>query len=166
MLKTKNEEIELMPVNYWLLKTEPEDFSISDLAAKGDAGEPWNGIRNYQARNFLRDMAVGDLAFIYHSACNVPAIVGLSRVIRDAYPDTDALNGKSKYFDTKSTPDNIRWSCVDVSFVEKFENPLTLKTMKQQSALADMKLLKSSRLSVSPVTTDEFKFIMLMLKPK
>ncbi|MEJ2043333.1 MAG: EVE domain-containing protein [Reinekea sp.] len=153
-----------MKRQFWLLKTEPEEFSIDDLKKQGKQGEPWNGIRNYQARNFLRDMREGDLAFIYHSACEVPAIVGLSEVIRSAYPDEEALQPESKYFDSKSTSDNIRWSCVDVRFVEKFAKSLSLKEIKQIPALTDMKLVNSSRLSVSPVTKIEFDTLIASLK--
>ncbi len=152
-----------MDKQFWLLKTEPGEFSIDDLNACGKKGEPWNGIRNYQARNFLRDMSVGDLAFIYHSACEVPAIVGLSEVIRSAYPDPDALDKKSRYFDAKSSQDNIRWSCVDVKFIEKFVEPLSLKSIKNEAALADMKLVNSSRLSVSPVTEAEYNTILALI---
>ena len=152
-----------MTTQYWLLKTEPTEFSIDDLQARGDSGEPWNGIRNYQARNFLREMAEGDLAFIYHSACSVPAIAGLSRIIRSAYPDPEALDKTTKYYDPKSTVDNIRWSLVDVVFVEKYNHPLPLKTLRQQAQLADMKLLNSARLSVSPVTSAEFACIQGLL---
>ncbi len=149
-----------MSLSIWLLKTEPNEFSIDDLKAKGAHGEPWDGIRNYQARNFLRDMKEGDLAFIYHSACETPAIVGLATIIRSAYPDQNALKPTSKYFDEKSTPDNIRWSMVDIQFKQKFANPLTLKQIKSDPALADMKLVKSSRLSVSPVSAFEYEHIL------
>jgi predicted RNA-binding protein with PUA-like domain len=147
----------------WLLKTEPNEFSIDDLATCGDAGEPWNGIRNYQARNFLRDMKKGDLAFIYHSACAEPGIVGLCTIIKEDYPDVEALDSSSKYFDPKSSPDNIRWSLVDVKFKEKYANPLSLKAIKADPRLADMKLVRSARLSVSPVSEDEYQTILTLL---
>lgn len=152
-----------MSAQYWLLKTEPNEFSIDDLAARGAAGEPWNGIRNYQARNFLREMKVGDLALIYHSACATPAIVGLATVIKAAYPDWEALDADSKYFDVKSSAENIRWSRVDVAFKQKFNQPLSLKAIKAEPALGDMKLIKSSRLSVSPVTQSEFDTILAFM---
>jgi predicted RNA-binding protein with PUA-like domain len=147
----------------WLLKTEPGEFSIDDLKARGKAGEPWDGIRNYQARNFLREMTKGDLAFIYHSACEVPAIVGMATIIKQAYPDPNALDPRSKYFDAKSTDDNNRWSLVDVQFKQKFASPLTLKTIKAEPQLSEMKLVKSSRLSVSPVTESEYDVILKLL---
>lgn len=143
----------------WLLKTEPNEFSIDDLEERGSTGEPWNGIRNYQARNFLRDMAVNDIALIYHSACAVPAIVGEAKIIRTAYPDPEALNAESKYFDTKSTQSNNRWSLVDVQFVRKWPHPVALSTLKAAPALMEMKLIRQSRLSVSPVTRDEYQAI-------
>lgn len=149
-----------MSTSIWLLKTEPNEFSIDDLEAKATIGEPWDGIRNYQARNFLRTMEEGDFTFIYHSACNTPAIVGLGIVKRAAYPDLNTLNPKSKYFDEKSTPDNVRWSIVDIQFQKKFTRPLTLKQIKADPLLAEMKLIKSTRLSVSPVTQDEYEHIL------
>lgn len=153
-----------MSQNYWLMKTEPGEFSIDDLKQRGKQGEPWDGIRNYQARNFLRDMKKGDQVFIYHSACEVPAIVGLATVIKEAYPDAAALDTSNKYYDEKSTPDNIRWSLVDVQFKTKYKKPLTLKEIKAEPALSEMKLVKSSRLSVSPVSADEFQHICSMLE--
>lgn len=152
-----------MSKHYWLLKTEPNEFSIDDLANCGSKGEPWNGIRNYQARNFLRQMKLGDRAFIYHSACAQPAIVGLASIIKEDYPDLEALDAKSRYFDEKSSADNIRWSLVDVGFEQKYSKPLTLKAIKGEAALSDMKLVKSSRLSVSPVTKEEFDTILALL---
>jgi predicted RNA-binding protein with PUA-like domain len=147
----------------WLLKTEPNEFSIDDLKARGGQGEPWDGIRNYQARNFLRDMKKGDLAFIYHSACAEPGIVGLATVITEAYPDLAALDSSSKYFDEKSTSDNIRWSLVDVKFKQKYAQSLPLKTIKADERLSQMKLVKSSRLSVSPVSESEYETILQLV---
>jgi predicted RNA-binding protein with PUA-like domain len=147
----------------WLLKTEPNEFSIDDLKACGAQGEPWDGIRNYQARNFLREMKKGDLAFIYHSACAEPGIVGLATIIKEAYPDQATLDASSKYFDEKSTLDNIRWSLVDVKFKAKYAQPLSLKAIKADERLAQMKLVKSSRLSVSPVSETEFETILQLL---
>ncbi|EAR11377.1 EVE domain-containing protein [Reinekea blandensis] len=147
----------------WLLKTEPGEFSIDDLAERGSDGEPWNGIRNYQARNFLREMQVGDLVLIYHSACATPGIVGLAEVIRDAYPDPDALNPESRYFDPKSHADNIRWSLIDVRFLQKYSAPLSLKAIKAEPSLGEMKLVNSSRLSVSPVTEAEYQTLCSLL---
>lgn len=149
-----------MPASIWLLKTEPNEFSIDDLQQRGKQGEPWNGIRNYQARNFMREMALGDITLIYHSACATPAIVGSAKVIRAAYPDTDALNPESRYFDPKSSAENNRWNLVDVAFIDKWPSPVSLTQMKACPALADMKLIKQSRLSVSPVTQAEYDEIL------
>lgn len=148
----------------WLLKTEPNEFSIDDLKACGAQGEPWDGIRNYQARNFLREMKKGDLAFIYHSACAEPGIAGLATVIKEAYPDPAALDSSSKYFDEKSSSDNIRWSLVDVKFKQKYAQSLSLKTIKADERLSQMKLVKSSRLSVSPVSETEYETILELLR--
>ena len=153
-----------MSRSIWLLKTEPNEFSIDDLKAKGSKGETWDGIRNYQARNFLRQMRAGDLAFIYHSACATPAIVGTASVIRAAYPDHSALNPESAYFDEKSTVENNRWSVVDIQFNQKFAQPLSLKAIKSDPLLINMALVKSSRLSVSPVTEAEYEYILSRMK--
>jgi len=151
-----------MLTSIWLLKTEPDEFSIDDLQARGKAGEPWNGIRNYQARNFMREMKAKDTALIYHSACKTPAIVGYGKVIKTAYPDNEALNPESKYFDAKSTPDNNRWSLVDIQFIEKWPDPVTLRQLKANPVLSGMKLIKQPRLSISPVTQAEFDEIMAL----
>ncbi|MEN8894614.1 MAG: EVE domain-containing protein [Yoonia sp.] len=121
----------------WLLKSEPDVFGWDDLVAKGDAGEEWDGVRNYQARNFMRDMAVGDLGFFYHSRSGLE-IVGIVEVIASAHQD--------------STTDDARWDCVDVKAVRPFVKPVTLDTIKATEALSEMALVKSSRLSVGPVT--------------
>lgn len=148
-----------MTTTVWLLKTEPDAFSLEELAARSDKGEPWNGIRNYQARNFLRQMAVGDRVLVYHSACKVPAVVGEAVVIRSAYPDPDALDPNSPYFDAKSTLEDNRWSVVDIRYVCHFKRAVTLQDIKQDERLADMALLKQSRLSVSPVTEKEYRVL-------
>lgn len=136
----------------WLAKTEPDEFSLDDLAACGEAGEPWNGIRNYQARNHLRAMVPGDRVLIYHSACAEPAVVGEAEVISEPYPDPDALNPDSRYFDPKSSADEPRWAVVKLAFRKRWPKPVPLKQIKQTEALADMALLRQSRLSVSPVS--------------
>lgn len=141
----------------WLLKTEPDAFSIEDLAACGDAGEPWNGIRNYQARNFLQQMQPGDRVLLYHSSCAVPAVVGEGTVISEPYPDPDALNPESPYYDPKSRADQPRWWVVDVRYQRHWPTPVTLKSIKQQPELADLPLLKQSRLSISPVSDDHWQ---------
>lgn len=140
----------------WLLKTEPESFSIEDLASRGNGGEPWNGIRNYQARNFLRQMNPGERVLIYHSSCAVPGIVGEGVVISEPYPDPDALNPNSTYYDPKSRPDKTRWWVVDVRYVKHWSKVVSLKVIKQTEALSDLVLLNQSRLSISPVTDEQW----------
>ena len=146
---------------YWLLKTEPDEFSIDDLAALGGRPERWNGIRNYQARNLLRDdIRVGDEAFIYHSSCKQVGIAGSATITRAAYPDPDQFDPESKYFDPKASEDQPRWYCVDVVFAQKFPRVIPLAELKQHPELADMVLLKQGRLSVQPVTPREWQLIM------
>lgn len=129
---------------YWLFKSEPSVWSWSDQVAKGDAGEEWDGVRNYQARNFMRDMAVGDLGFFYHSQ-KEKAVVGIVEVCAAAHPD--------------STTADVRWECVDIRAVKALPQPVTLDTIKDMNSLADMVLVKNSRLSVQPVTEAEWKMI-------
>src|SRR5690606_303216 len=136
---------------FWLMKSEPDEFSISNLQKLGDAR--WDGVRNYQARNFLREMAVGDQFFFYHSSCPEPGIAGIGKIIEAAYPDPTALDKKSHYFDLKASKEKNPWSAINVAFVEAFASVLSLTFLKQQSALEDLPLVqKGSRLSVMPVT--------------
>lgn len=147
----------------WLLKSEPESFSIEDLAKCPGQTTAWDGVRNFQARNFIRDtMKKGDLAFFYHSSCDVPGIVGIVEITREAYPDATALDTHSKYFDPKSTAEEPRWYVVDVRLKRKLRQTLTLEKLKQfaASSLSELILLKrGSRLSVMPISDDEWKFI-------
>lgn len=144
--------------NYWLMKSEPDAYSIDDL--QRDGVEPWDGIRNYQARNFMRDeMKVGDKVFFYHSNAKPIAIVGTMEVASEPYPDFTQFDPKSKYFDEKSSEDNPRWQLVDVKFIQKFKNPVTREAMKEEPTLADMLIFKRSRLSITPVTEAEWKKI-------
>jgi len=147
-------------MNYWLMKTEPDTFSIDDLKRK--KREAWDGVRNYQARNFMRDdMRVGDGVFFYHSNCAEPGIAGLAEVATDAYPDPSQFDPKSKYFDPGSSRDNPRWMLVDVKFVKKLKRVITLDELKNHKALADMRLLrKGNRLSVMPVEAADWKYIL------
>ncbi|RUL64118.1 EVE domain-containing protein [Dyella dinghuensis] len=147
-------------MNHWLMKTEPDTFSIDDLKRKKH--EAWDGVRNYQARNFMRDeMRVGDGVFFYHSNCAEPGIAGLAEVASDAYPDPSQFDPKSKYFDPGSSRDNPRWMLVDVKFVKKLKRVITLDELKNHKALADMRLLrKGNRLSVMPVEAAEWKYIL------
>lgn len=143
----------------WLLKTEPDVFSIDDLATAGKQGEPWNGIRNYQARNFLREMASGDRVLIYHSSCAEPGIVGEGEVIGEPTPDPDALNPESDYYDPKSSTDNNRWSVVQIRYVRHWPGVVSLKAIKTVPELERMALLRQARLSVSPVTEIEWRHL-------
>ena len=129
---------------YWLFKSEPSAWSWQDQVAKGDAGEEWDGVRNYQARNFMRQMAVGDRGFFYHSQTE-KAVVGIVEVIAEAHPD--------------STTDDERWECVDIKAVKPVERPVTLDMIKEDPRLAEMVLVKNSRLSVQPVTAEEWKIV-------
>lgn len=146
---------------YWLFKTEPDEFSIDNLAALSGRPEPWNGIRNYQARNLLRDqVAVDDEVLIYHSSCKTPGVAGTARVVRSAYADPDQFDPRSRYYDTRATPEDVRWFCVDVVFGEKFEEVLPLRLLKTTPGLEEMALLKQGRLSVQPVTPRQWRIVM------
>lgn len=146
---------------YWLLKSEPSAFSIDDLARSPRQTTCWEGVRNYQARNFLRDMQVGDEAFFYHSNADPPAIVGIVKVAKQAYPDVYALEPGSRYFDEKSTKENPRWWMVDVRLVKIFDAPVSLESLRAVKGLEKMELLrKGSRLSVQPVSESEWKVIL------
>ncbi len=149
-------------MNHWLMKSEPEAFSIDDLERKQQ--EPWDGVRNYQARNFMRDdMHPGDQVFFYHSNCTVPGIVGLAEVATDAYPDPTQFDPKSRYFDPASSRDKPRWMLVDVKFVKKFKRTISLDELKGHDALAGMPLLrKGNRLSVMPVEPAHWKYILAL----
>ena len=147
--------------SFWLLKSEPSVFSIDELAKSLRQTTCWEGVRNYQARNFLRSMAVGDQVFFYHSNADPPAIVGVANIVKAAYPDHFSWDPKSKYFDKKSSPDNPAWSMVDVKFVEKFPASLSLDELRAVKGLERMELLrKGSRLSVQPVRKEEWKIIL------
>ena len=134
-------------MRYWLFKSEPSTWSWDDQVAKGEAGEEWDGVRNYQARNFMRDMAIGDRGFFYHSQ-KEKAVVGIVEVCATAHPD--------------STTDDDRWECVDIKAVQPVKTPVTLAMVKADERLADMALVKPSRLSVQPVTADEWQIVCTM----
>lgn len=153
-------------MQYWLFKTEPDAFSIDDLAAKPEQTEHWDGIRNYQARNFLRDQVKqGDKVFIYHSSCKDVGIVGLAEVVKEAYPDHTQFDPESHYYDPKSSPDNPRWVMVDVKFVEKFPVILPLKKIKSMLEISEVGLVKKGhRLSIMPVNEDEFSALLAASK--
>jgi predicted RNA-binding protein with PUA-like domain len=145
-------------VRYWLFKSEPDAFSIHDLERVGT--EPWDGIRNYQARNLLRDeVGVGDLILFHHSNAKPPGVAGLAEVASEPYPDPTAFDPSAKYFDPKSDPDDPRWFLVEVRYVETFERVVPLDELRRHPALADMVLLQRSRLSIQPVTAGQFAVI-------
>lgn len=145
-------------MRHWLFKTEPEAFSIADLASVGV--EPWDGIRNHQARNLMRDeMAVGDPVLVYHSNAKPPGVVGLAEVASPARPDDSAFDPNARYFDPASDPDDPRWLLVDVRYVETFPRLVSLDELRTYPELADMVLLKRSRLSIQPVSPEQFDAI-------
>lgn len=146
---------------YWLMKSEPDSFSFQDLKSRPKQREPWDGVRNYQARNFMRDgMSVGDGVLFYHSNTKLPGIVGLAEVVSEAYPDPTAFDEQSKYYDEKSDPNNPRWFLVDVAYVNDFKHQVSLEQMKAMPELADMKVLqKGNRLSITPVSENEYRVI-------
>ena len=151
-------------MNHWLFKSEPDVFGIDHLAARPDATEHWDGVRNYQARNFMRQMQVGDLAFFYHSNCNPPGIVGIVEVVRAAYPDHTAWDPESKYHDPASTPDNPRWFMVDVKYVRHLPRTITLRELKEKTELAELPLIRrGNRLSIMPVTKAQWDFILSLI---
>lgn len=148
-------------MKYWLMKSEPDVFSFQDLKKRPNKTEPWNGVRNYQARNFMRDeMSAGDLILFYHSSCEIPGIAGVAKVASAPYPDGTQYDRKSEYFDPKVTKENPRWFLVDVTFYKDLKKPVTLEELRKHSELAGMKLLqKGNRLSILPVTPFEFELI-------
>jgi len=146
-------------MNYWLMKSEPDVFSIDDL--KRMKIEGWEGVRNYQARNFMRDqMKKGDLAFFYHSSCAVPGITGVMTIHREAYPDPSALDPESEYYDPKGNEAAPRWYMVDVKYVKMLKRTISLQELKRHKALASMRLLqRGNRLSILPVTKKQWDYI-------
>ncbi|WP_199610313.1 EVE domain-containing protein [Flocculibacter collagenilyticus] len=146
---------------YWLMKTEPDTFSIDDLANMPDQTTIWDGVRNYQARNYIRDkIKIDDNILIYHSSCRNIGIVGWATVVRDAYPDPTQFDPSSRYYDPKATEENPRWFSVDVKFNNKFNQLVSLATLKDIDGLKALPLVKKgSRLSVMPVSNSEWKII-------
>jgi predicted RNA-binding protein with PUA-like domain len=148
---------------YWLFKSEPGCFSIDDLKNRPDMTEHWDGVRNYQARNFLRDaVKVGDRVFFYHSNIPAPAVVGIAEVVRAGYPDFTARDPESEHFDPKSSAGNPIWYMVDVRFVADLKQPVTLETIKGHPLLTGMPLVRRSRLSIQPVTPEEWGIILAL----
>ena len=155
-----------MGINYWLFKTEPSTYSIDDLKKSKQGKDIWDGVRNFQARNFLRDdVKKGDLVFIYHSSCKVPGIAGLAKVTREKLPDPTSWDKKSSYYDPKSTKEKPRWFMVEIAFVKKFKNLITLDKLKSVKELDGFQLLKKgNRLSILPVSNKYFEVINNLLK--
>lgn len=151
-----------MSKQYWLMKSEPEVFSIDDLAQMPNKTDHWEGVRNYQARNMMRDqMQKGDQAFFYHSNCKEPGIVGIMEISREGYADFTAFDPEAKYYDPKSDPDNPRWHMVDVRFVRKLRRNITLSELKQNPQLEEMPLVRrGNRLSIMPVTAAQWHCIL------
>lgn len=149
-------------MKYWLMKSEPDVFSFADLKKRPKKTEPWNGVRNYQARNFMRDeMSEGDLILFYHSSCEIPGVAGIAKVSsKKAYPDSTQFDPESEYFDPKATLENPRWFLVDVSFEKDLSHLVSLEEIRKHKKLESMRLLqKGNRLSILPVTPEEFNYI-------
>lgn len=146
------------------MKSEPNEFGIDDLYNMPEQTEHWDGVRNYQARNMMRDdMKVDDLVFFYHSNCKTPGIVGIMKVVKEGYPDFLAFDPDDKHFDPKSDPDNPRWFMVDIKFVKKLSRTISLKELKEQSELSDLALVRrGNRLSIMPVSPAQWEFILAM----
>jgi predicted RNA-binding protein with PUA-like domain len=148
-------------MKYWLMKSEPDVFSFDDLKKRPKKTEPWNGVRNYQARNFMRDeMKTGDLILFYHSSCEVPGVAGLAKVSSETYPDETQFDEKSEYFDPKATKISPRWFLIDVSYEKDLRIFISLEEIKKHKKLSEMRLLqRGNRLSILPVTREEFEYI-------
>lgn len=148
---------------YWLFKAEPDVYGIDHLAAEKKQTGRWDGIRNYQARNFLRDhIGLNDDVLLYHSHCKQIGIVGVARIVKTAYPDPTQFDPESDYYDPKADPDKPRWFSVDICLQERFPRTIALAEIKKQPMLSDMVLLKQGRLSIQPVTPEEWKIILEM----
>jgi predicted RNA-binding protein with PUA-like domain len=148
--------------SFWLLKSEPDEFSVDDLRARPASTEPWSGVRNFQARNYLRAMKRGDLAFFYHSSCPEPGVVGIVEIVKEAYPDPTQFDPKGDYFDARAKRDAPKWFCVDVRFKKKLEL-IPLTALRASTSLAGLKLLApGSRLSVLPVSEAHWRRICAM----
>ena len=149
-------------MNYWLMKSEPATFGIDHLAAAKGKTTGWDGVRNFQARNYLREMQPGDLAFFYHSSCEVPGIAGIVKIAREAYPDPTAFDAANDHYDADSDPAKPRWFMVDVKLQKKFDRIIALDELRshEKGKLKNMIVLKrGNRLSITPVTKSEFEFI-------
>jgi predicted RNA-binding protein with PUA-like domain len=147
-------------LRYWLMKSEPTAFSFDDLIQSRDSTNHWDGVRNYQARNYMREMRVRDKVFFYHSNCDQPAIVGIASVVREAYPDHTQFDPNNIHYDAKASREKPIWEMVDIRAVKAFKQPIPLDVLRKTSGLKKMVLLqKGSRLSVQPVTVQEWRII-------
>lgn len=158
--RSPTSRVSVVAVRHWLMKSEPEVFGIEDLKRKKT--EHWDGVRNFQARNYMGDMKVGDRVLFYHSNAKQIGVAGLAKVVTTAYPDHTVWDRDSKYFDPRSTVEAQRWFMVDVAFVEAFPRIVTLGEMREQAPLSDMPLVNRSRLSVQSVTDEQFELIVAM----
>ncbi len=149
-------------MHYWLMKSEPEAFGIDDLEQRPNQTEHWDGVRNYQARNMMRDeMKIGDQVFFYHSNCDLPGIVGIARVVKESYPDFTAFDPEDKHFDPKSDPGKPTWFMVDLQFVRKLKRTISLQELKQHPDLANLALVRrGNRLSIMPVEPRQWDYIL------
>jgi len=149
-------------MKYWIMKSEPDVFSFQELKKRPKKTEPWNGVRNYQARNFMRDeMQEGELILFYHSSCEIPGVAGIAKVSSKPYPDSTQFEKKSEYYDPKATKETPRWFLIDVTYDQDLKNFVSLEEMKKHKELSEMRLLqRGNRLSILPVTNKEFEFIL------
>lgn len=155
-----------MPVKFWLFKSDPDEFGLEHLQRCPQQTTLWDGVRNYQARNYMREMKNGDGVLFYHSQISPPAVVAVAEVVREAYPDPTQFESRSKYRDPKSSPDNPRWSAVDIRLRAVFSRPVTLPEMRDEAGLAEMELLRrGSRLSIQPVRSVEWRRVKAMGRP-
>lgn len=152
-------------MNYWLMKSEPETFGIEHLMRAKNKTHCWDGVRNYQARNYMRDtMQIGDKVFFYHSNCKVPGIVGIAEIVNEKYPDYTAFDPESKYYDPKSNSENPRWFMRDVRFIKKFSEVVAISELRANPKLTSMIILKTgNRLSITPVTKKEWDAVLAMV---
>ncbi len=149
-------------MNYWLMKSEPDVYGIEHLKKERGKRDHWDGVRNYQARNMMRDeMKKGDKAFFYHSNCKEPGIVGIVEIVKEGYPDPTAFDPEEKYYDPKSDPDNPRWYMVEIKYVRDLKRNITLAELKDCAEIEDMPLVrKGNRLSIMPVSKQQWDFIL------
>jgi predicted RNA-binding protein with PUA-like domain len=153
-------------MQYWLMKSEPDTFSIDDLIHAPLQSTGWDGVRNYQARNYMRTMQIDDQVFFYHSNCKTPGIIGIAKVIKLAYPDDTAWNPDDIHYDSKSLPSNSRWDRVDIKFVRKFSQIIPLKELYHHTELKDLPLVKKgNRLSIMPVSATQWAYILEQILP-